>query len=81
MNMNRSYTVGEFKARFPEALQAVEEGNTVAITYGRSKRTVAVLAPPPAPPEKPRKLGRHAGKFKVRLAEDWKMDDTSFLAS
>lgn len=79
--MNRSYTVGEFKARFPEALRAVEEGNTVAITYGRAKRTVAVLAPPPKPPEKPRKLGRQAGKFRARLAEDWKLDDASFLDS
>lgn len=77
--MNRTYTVGEFKARFPEALRAVEAGNTVAITYGRAKRTVAVLAPPPERLKKPRKLGNYAGKFKARMAVDWKLDDESFL--
>ena len=44
--MQRQYTVGEFKARFSEALHAVEQGDTVAITYGRAKRTVAMLTPP-----------------------------------
>ncbi len=79
--MSKTYTVGEFKARFSEALQAVEEGSTVAITYGRAKRTVAVLGPPPKAKKSPRKLGRHAGKFKARVAENWKLDDLSFLQS
>ena len=50
--MQRQYTVGEFKARFSEALHAVEQGDTVAITYGRAKRTVAMLTPPPKPEAK-----------------------------
>lgn len=79
--MERSYTVGEFKARFSELLRRVEEGETVGITYGRSKRTVAVLAPAPVQKSKPRKLGRHAGKFRVRIGEDWKIEDDAFLGS
>lgn len=79
--MDHSYTVGEFKARFSEALQFVEAGETVAITYGRAKRTVAMLTPPSKVKPKPRKLGRHADQFKVRIADDWKLDDDSFLGS
>ncbi|MGC6424176.1 MAG: type II toxin-antitoxin system Phd/YefM family antitoxin [Lentimonas sp.] len=79
--MSRKYTVGEFKARFSEALQAVEEGDTVAITYGRAKRTVALLTPPPKPETQARKLGRFAGKFTATISDDWKLDDKSFLES
>lgn len=79
--MEKSYTVGEFKARFSEIIQSVEEGNTVAITYGRSKKRVALVSPPPLPEKQPRKLGRHAGKFKARISKDWKMTDDSFLNS
>ncbi|MEM1221533.1 MAG: prevent-host-death protein [Verrucomicrobiota bacterium] len=79
--MSRQYTVGEFKARFSEVLQAVEEGETVAITYGRAKRTVAMLTPPPKPKVKARKLGRYAQKFSAQIADDWKIDDEGFLNS
>ncbi|MCC5839001.1 MAG: type II toxin-antitoxin system prevent-host-death family antitoxin [Opitutales bacterium] len=78
--MDKVYTVGEFKARFPEALEAVRRGERVEITYGRGRRTVAVLSPPPAQ-KQARKLGRLRGKIKVGVADDWKLDDASFLDS
>ena len=76
--MDRVYTVGEFKAKFPEALTAVRQGERVLITYGRGRETVAVLAPPPSKTAS-RKLGRLREKIKVDVAEDWKLDDASFL--
>jgi antitoxin (DNA-binding transcriptional repressor) of toxin-antitoxin stability system len=41
----KTMTVAEFKARFSEALDAVRQGESIAVTYGRSKRTVAVFQP------------------------------------
>ncbi len=70
-------TVGEFKTRFSDALASVAQGDTITVTYGRNKRPVAVLAPPPAAPR--RKLGLLAGKATVKLAPDWKLTEEEFL--
>lgn len=78
--MEKVFTVGEFKARFPEALEAVRQGKRVQITYGRGRKPVAVLSPPLAE-NQPRKLGRLRGKIKVGIANDWKLDDGDFLNS
>ena len=75
--MPTTLTIGEFKARLPEALALVEKGETVTVTYGRSKRPVAVFGPPPAPPK--RKLGLLVGKATVRFAPDWKMTEEELL--
>lgn len=75
--MPTSLSIGELKARLPEALARVKKGETVSVTYGRSKRPVAVLAPPPAP--KKRKLGLLSGKLKAEIGPDWKMTEEEFL--
>lgn len=79
--MEKSYTVGEFKTRFSDIIKSVEEGETATITYGRGKRMVAVVSPPPKPAKKQRKLGRHAKKFKIRMTKEWQMDDAELLES
>ena len=38
-------TVGEFKARFSEALDAVRDGETIIVFYGRKHRKVAARVP------------------------------------
>lgn len=75
--MSNSLTIGELKARLPEALARVKKGETVSVTYGRSKRPVAVLAPPPA--RRKRKLGLLAGKLKATVSNDWAMSEYEFL--
>ena len=55
-------TVGDFKSRFSEALEIVAQGGTVRVTYGRARKPVAILAPPPAAAGR-RKLGLFAGKM------------------
>jgi len=77
--MPTTLTIGEFKARLPEAIALVEKGESVIVTYGRNKRPVAVFGPPPAPPK--RKLGHLAGKMRVTIASDWELTDESFLNS
>lgn len=58
-------TIGEFKARLPEALALVEKGQSVTVTYGRNKRPVAVFGPPPKKTRAPRVPGRLAGQFRI----------------
>ncbi len=77
--MSTTLTIGEFKARLPEALALVEKGESVVVTYGRSKRPVAVFGPPP--PRKKRRLGLLAGKATVEIAKDWKITEEEFLGS
>lgn len=74
-----TFTIGEFKARLPEALALVEKGQSVTVTYGRSKRPVAVFGPPPRAPK--RKLGQFAGKFSVTIGPDFKMTEDEFLGA
>jgi antitoxin (DNA-binding transcriptional repressor) of toxin-antitoxin stability system len=77
--MSTTLTIGEFKARLPEALALVQKGESVVVTYGRGKRPVAVFGPPPPAPR--RKLGHLAGKFSVTIDPAWEMTDEEFLGS
>ncbi|WP_442887762.1 prevent-host-death protein [Congregicoccus parvus] len=72
-------TIGQFKARLPEALAIVEKGGSIVVTYGRNKRPVAVFGPPPRAAK--RKLGRFAGRFGVTIGPDFKMTEEEFLGS
>ncbi len=71
-------TVGDFKSRFSEALEIVARGGTVHVTYGRARKPVAILAPPPAAAGR-RKIGLFAGKMRVRLHGDWEISDQDLL--
>lgn len=77
--MSTTLTIGEFKARLPEALALVQKGESVVVTYGRNKRPVAVFGPPPRP--KKRRLGLLEGKFHVTIGPDWEMTEEEFLGS
>lgn len=72
-------TVGDFKSRFSEALEIVARGGTVRVTYGRARKPVAILAPPPPAPAGRRKLGLFAGKMRVLLRGDWEISDQDLL--
>ena len=78
MGMKTSYTIGEFKAELPRVLDTVQQGGTISITYGRSRRPVAQIGPPTTL-RKPRKLGALRGRVNVHIADDWKIDETTFL--
>ena len=41
----KSLTVGEFKAQFSEVLKDIQDGHSVAITYGKKRMKLAVLVP------------------------------------
>jgi len=64
--------VWEFKSRFSEAWKLVSRRGSVCITYGRSRKPVALFSPPPRPAGK-RKLGTLARKVKFHISKDWSL--------
>jgi len=75
-------TVGEFKARFSAVLDAVKQGETIEITFGRKRQTVAILQPPASTKRsRKRPLGLFTGKLKVRISKDWEISDEDFVGS
>jgi antitoxin (DNA-binding transcriptional repressor) of toxin-antitoxin stability system len=75
-------SVGEFKRDFSAALQRVRAGEPIAVSYGRKKAIVAVLAPPAEGYRKgTRKLGRYAGQVRVRFAGHWQLDESEWVNS
>ena len=76
----KTMTVAEFKARFSEALDAVRHGESIAVTYGRSKRTVAIFQPPAKTKKRPRPVGLLEGKASFEIRSDFEMDDSELLS-
>ena len=74
--------VGEFKAKFSEVLQKVQEGTSFGITYGKDKKKVAVVIPYKKYMNKTKfKLGLLEGKAFFKLHHDFKMTDEELLNS
>jgi antitoxin (DNA-binding transcriptional repressor) of toxin-antitoxin stability system len=75
-------TVGEFKARFSEARDAVRAGETVIVSDGRNRSKLAALVPYSKLEQqrKPRPLGLLKGKATVRFAKDFAVVDESLLS-
>ena len=75
-------TVGEFKAKFSELLEKVLQGESIGITYGKSKKKVAALVPYKKYVQKQKfKLGLLQGKASFKLNHDFKMTDEELLRS
>jgi antitoxin (DNA-binding transcriptional repressor) of toxin-antitoxin stability system len=75
----KTMTVAEFKPRFSEVLDAVRQGESIAVTYGRSKRTIAVFQPPPKAKKRARPLGLLEGKASFKIGRDFEMDESELL--
>ena len=74
--------VGEFKAKFSEVLQKVQQGSSFGITYGKDKKKVAVVIPYKKFMNKTKfKLGLLEGKASFKIHDDFKMTDEEFLNS
>lgn len=77
----KTMTVGEFKARFSEALDAVLEGETIVVSYGRNHQKVAAMVPYAQLKQvEKRPLGLLKGKAAVKFAKDFAVDDESLLS-
>ena len=74
-------TVGDFKSKFSQVLEKVKQGESVGITYGKSKKKVAALVPYKKINSKKIKLGILEGKASFKIHPDFKMTDEEFLQS
>lgn len=74
----KTLTVGELKRRFSEVLKEVQNGEEIAVAFGK-KEIVAYLVPKPDRKPAPRKLGILQGKGKAIFAGDFKMTEEEFL--
>ncbi len=76
----KTMTVGEFKARFSEALDAVRDGETIVVSYGRNHRKVAAMVPySELKTSKRRPLGLLKSKARIGFGRDFALPDDEFL--
>lgn len=78
----KSLTVGEFKARFADVLKDIQDGQSIAITYGKKRTKLAVLIPYNQYMKvAPRQLGILQDKASYHIHRDFKMTDEEFLTT
>jgi len=66
----------EVKTHFSSILKDVEAGNEIAITYGKKRKTIAVIIPYEKwKKSQKRQLGTLEGKMSVEFAKDFSMTD------
>jgi antitoxin (DNA-binding transcriptional repressor) of toxin-antitoxin stability system len=76
----KTMTVGEFKSRFSEALDAVREGETIVVSYGRSRKRVAAMVPyAELTTTKKRPLGLLKSKARVKFGREFAIDDAQLF--
>lgn len=72
--------VGDFKAHFSDILKDIQNGEEIAISYGKRKEIVAVLVPKSKYfGTHKRKLGILKGKANFSLSSDFEISEEKFL--
>lgn len=75
-------TVGQFKSKFSEVLSKVLQGESIGITYGKSKKKVAALVPyDKYLKQKKFILGLLEDKASFKILKGFKISDKEFLKS
>ena len=78
----QTMTVGEVKSHFSEALDLVQKGEDIVISFGKRKEKIAVLVPFSRYAQKQqRTLGLLAGKATCFIKEGFRLTDDELLAS
>ena len=76
----KTYSVGDLKTHFSEVLDMVQEGEEIAISYGKKKEVIARIVPEKKLiKSKKRKLGALKGKVKVTFHGDWEISDEELV--
>lgn len=75
----KSLPVGELKSHFSEVLSTVQAGEEIVITYGKKKKSIAVIIPYASYEKKNRlQLGLLKDK-KMKMRADFKMTEEELL--
>ncbi|MBV5350482.1 type II toxin-antitoxin system Phd/YefM family antitoxin [bacterium] len=78
----QTMTVGEVKSHFSDALDLVQKGEDIVISFGKRKEKVAVLVPFSRYAQKQeRTLGLLAGKATYVIKDGFKLTDDELLVS
>jgi prevent-host-death family protein len=78
----QAVSVGELKSRFSEILERVAKGEEVIISFGKSRKKVAVLLPYASyRPKGQRKLGLLKGRGECVIHRNFKMSDEEMMTS
>jgi prevent-host-death family protein len=78
----KTISVGDLKARFSEVIEAVRQGETIIVSYGRRRERIAAIVPYRQVAKKgKRPLGTLARKARVRFAADFSISDEEFLGA
>jgi len=78
----QTMTVGEVKSHFSEALDLVQKGEDIVISFGKRKEKIAVLVPFSRYAQKQeRTLGLLAGKATCVIKDGFTLTDDELLAS
>jgi len=78
----KTLQVAEAKSHFSSIIRDVEQGNEVAIAYGKKKQTVAIIVPYEKwKKTQKRQLGSLEGKMSAVFAEDFKITDEELFNS
>jgi antitoxin (DNA-binding transcriptional repressor) of toxin-antitoxin stability system len=76
----KTMAFGELKTRFSKILEELRQGEKVGISYGRSKKPVAVLVPYGERGKAERKIGILDGKTRIEFRDDFEMTAEELLA-
>jgi len=78
----KTLAIGEFKTHFSAVLEDIKTGHSVAVSYGKSRRKIAVLIPyAQYHKSSGRKIGILEGRGACKLGKDFSMSDDEFLNS
>lgn len=74
-------TIGDLKARFSEILKKVQEGESIAVAFGRKKEVLAYLVPKKMlGKQTPRPLGLLEGKASFSISDDFEITEQELVS-
>jgi antitoxin (DNA-binding transcriptional repressor) of toxin-antitoxin stability system len=76
----KTMAVEELKTRLSNILEEVRHGEKVGISYGRSKKPIAMIVPFVEQEKTERKIGILDGKTRIEFRDDFEMTAEELLA-
>lgn len=74
----KNFTASKFKTQFSNILKLIENGETVAVTFGRKREIVGYFVKD-EPSQAKLKLGLLEGKAKFTFSDDFEITEDEFL--